>query len=151
MTALSAVGLGTSLGIAAAADSNPAHEIAAPAVDDLIAASAHDNGVPVGLARAVVQIESRGNPRASNHGALGLMQVKAATARSAGFGGGPADLFVPATNLRYGMKILAAAYRSSGGDVCHALATYQSGHAVHRFNHAQRTYCARAHALMAKA
>lgn len=130
-------------------DTNKAHEQPAPTIEALVTQHAHDNGVPVGLAKAVIRIESRFNPRASNRGAFGLMQIKAGTARSHGFAGSAAGLFSPDTNLRYGMKVLAEAYRASGGDVCRTLAFYQSGHRVHRFSAAQRTYCSRARAMMA--
>lgn len=129
---------------------NLAQEAPAPGVQALIVKQAHDNGVPVDLAKAVVGIESRGNPRAVNHGALGLMQIKADTARRLGFVGAPTALLTPDTNLHYGLKYLAAAYRASGGDVCQTLAMYQSGHRVARMSHAMRTYCSRARALMAR-
>ena len=136
-------------GAETAADANGAHERPAPTIEALVTQHAHDNGVPVNLATAVIRIESRFNPRASNRGAFGLMQIKAGTARSHGFSGSAAGLLSPDTNLRYGMKVLAEAYRASGGDVCRTLAFYQSGHRVHRFSAAQKTYCSRARAMMA--
>lgn len=126
-------------------------EAAAPSVADLVAKHARENGVPVALAQAVVRIESRGNARASNGGALGLMQIKPQTARSVGFSGGASGLFSPETNLRYGMKVLATAYRSAGGDVCRALLQYQSGHLATHMSHANRVYCSKARAIMAGA
>ncbi len=130
---------------------NPAHEAAAPTIRDLVVKHAHDNGVPVGLANAVIKIESRFNPQARHRGALGLMQIKAGTARNVGFDGATRALLTPDTNLRYGMKILAQAYRASGGDVCRTLAFYQSGHQVRRFSRAQRSSCSMARTLMAHA
>ncbi len=127
------------------------HEQPAPTIDQLVVKHAHDVGLPVGLAKAVVGIESRGNPRARNHGALGLMQIKAETARTLGFQGEATGLLSPDTNLTYGMKALAAAYKAEGGDVCRTLASYQSGHSVHRINAAQRRYCSRARVIMAHA
>ena len=127
------------------------HEEAAPTIESLVAKHAHDNGIPVGLAKAVIGVESRGNPKATNHGAMGLMQIKAATARTYGFSGGASGLLTPDTNLRFGMRLLAAAYRAEGGDVCRTLAFYQSGHRVHRFSAAQRHYCSKARAIMAHA
>ncbi len=127
------------------------HETAAPTLTDLIAKHAQQNGVPVELAKAVVRIESRGNPHASNGGALGLMQIKPGTARAAGFSGGASGLFVAETNLHFGMKILGDAYRTSGGDVCRALMLYQSGHLATRMSRANRAYCSRARAVMAGA
>lgn len=130
---------------------NPAHEAPAPTIKDLVVKHAHDNGVPVGLANAVIRIESRFNPKARNRGAFGLMQIKAATARTYGFDGSTDGLLSPDTNLRFGMKVLAEAYRLSGGDLCRTLATYQSGHTVRRFSHAQSSYCSKARAFMAHA
>ncbi len=130
---------------------NPAHEAPAPTINELVIKHAHDNGVPVGLANAVIKIESRFNPYARHRGALGLMQIKADTARNLGFDGSAGALLTPDTNLRFGMKILAQAYRASGGDVCRTLAFYQSGHQVRHFTRAERTYCSTARAYMAHA
>lgn len=126
-------------------------EAASGTVAELLARHAEANGVPLKLAQAVVQIESRGNARASNHGALGLMQIKYGTARAAGFGGAAVGLFVADTNLRYGMKILGQAYKAAGGDTCGALMRYQSGHLSTHMNAANRAYCTRARAIMAHA
>ena len=115
----------------------------------LLAKHAMANGVPLKLAEAVVRIESRGNPRAANHGALGLMQIKYETARAAGFAGPAVGLFVADTNLQYGMKVLGQAYKAAGGDTCGALMRYQSGHLARRMNAANRAYCSRARAFMA--
>ena len=126
-------------------------EQAAPTIAALIAKHAAANGVPVGLAQAVVRIESRGNVRAAHAGALGLMQIKPGTARAAGFSGGAAGLLDAETNLRYGMKVLADAYRDAGGDICRALMKYQSGHLATHMTQANRTYCSKARAVMAGA
>jgi soluble lytic murein transglycosylase-like protein len=143
-------------GIASAEDAkptaaNPAHEEPAPTIQALVEKHAHDNGIPVELAKAVIRIESRGNPRARNHGALGLMQIRAGTARRHGFDGSATALLSAETNLHYGMIVLAEAYKAAGGDVCRTLAYYQSGHKVRRFNAAQRSYCVKARSLMARA
>ena len=122
---------------------------AAPTLSDLVARHAMENGVPVKLAQAVVAIESRGNARAANHGALGLMQIKYGTARAAGFSGAAAGLLVAETNLHFGMKVLADAYRSARGDLCGTLMRYQSGHLATRMTRSNRAYCSRARSLMA--
>src|SRR5262249_24555977 len=62
------------------------------ALDGMIARHASANGVPVELVRRVVARESGGNPRARNSGALGLMQIKYATARSMGYSGSASGL-----------------------------------------------------------
>ena len=116
---------------------------------DLIGHYAAENGVPFGLADAVVRIESRYNPRVSNGGALGLMQIKPATARGVGFSGPASALFTADTNLRYGMRYLAQAYRMSGGNTCLTVMRYQSGHYAKGMNGANRAYCNKATAIMA--
>ena len=133
------------------ASADSPRERGAPTLSDLVAKHAQENGVPVGLGQAVVRIESRGNPRAANGGALGLMQIKPGTARAVGFSGSAAALFIAETNLHYGMKILGEAYRSTGGDVCRTLMQYQSGRLATRLSRANRVYCSKARAMMAGA
>lgn len=118
-------------------------------VRDIIARHAAANGVPFKLADAVVRIESRYNPRVSNGGALGLMQIKPATARGVGFAGSASALYHAETNVTYGMRYLAQAYRMSGGDVCATVMRYQSGHYANHMNAANRAYCSKARAIMA--
>ncbi|MFT4096454.1 MAG: lytic transglycosylase domain-containing protein [Rhodoblastus sp.] len=118
-------------------------------VRDIIARHAAANGVPFKLADAVVRIESRYNPRVANGGALGLMQIKPATARGVGFGGSASALYNAETNVTYGMRYLAQAYRMSGGDVCGTVMRYQSGHYSNHMNAANRAYCSKARAIMA--
>ena len=115
---------------------------------ELVARMAAENGVPYRLANAVVTIESRYNPHASHGGALGLMQIKARTARGLGFSGGAAGLLDPGTNLRYGMRYLALAYHQSGGNLCATVMRYQSGTAARHMTAANRAYCSRASALI---
>ena len=116
----------------------------------LIARHAAENGVPFALADAVVRIESRYNPSVQHGGAIGLMQIKHQTARGVGYAGSAAGLQNPDTNLRYGMKYLAQAYRMSGGDTCATVMRYQSGHGAVRANGANRAYCAKARTIMAR-
>lgn len=112
---------------------------------------AQAHGVPVKLARAVIRIESNFRPTAANAGNYGLMQIRLGTARSLGYGGGSGGLLNPDTNLTYGMKYLAQAYRLSGGDTCGAIMRYQSGLGATRMSGANRTYCAKARTIMARA
>ena len=118
-------------------------------VRDIIARHAAANGVPFKLADAVVRIESRYNPRVSNGGALGLMQIKPATARGVGFAGSASALYNAETNVTFGMRYLAQAYRMSGGDICGTVMRYQSGHYSNHMNAANRAYCSKARAIMA--
>jgi hypothetical protein len=118
-------------------------------VRDIIARHAAANGVPFALADAVVRIESRYNPRVSNGGAFGLMQIKPATARGVGFAGSASALYNAETNVAFGMRYLAQAYRMSGGDTCATVMRYQSGHYASHMNAANRSYCSKARAIMA--
>jgi soluble lytic murein transglycosylase-like protein len=111
-------------------------------------AAAH--GVPTAIARAVVRVESGWNPRITGRaGEVGLMQIKHGTARAMGYTGSRAALYDPATNIRFGMKYLAAAYRLSGGNVCVALAKYQGGLQARPGSAMARKYCAQARSFMA--
>lgn len=127
----------------------PARSAARSGYSALIARHAAANGVPYELADAVVRIESRYNPRAYNAGALGLMQIKARTARGVGFRGPASALFEPETNIRYGVRYLAQAYRLAGGDLCGTVMRYQSGHYARGMSAANRAYCSKARVIMA--
>ncbi len=127
--------------------------LAAPAGSDglkaLVARHAAANGVPFALADAVVRIESRYNPRASNAGNYGLMQIRHQTARGLGYTGGASGLLDADTNARFAMKYLAQAYRLAGGDTCKTVMKYQSGHMTERMSGANRTYCAKVRTISA--
>jgi soluble lytic murein transglycosylase-like protein len=80
-------------------------------------------GVDPHLARAVMRLESGGNPNAvSSAGALGLMQLMPGTAR--GLGVDPAD---PKRNLEGGIKYLAQLADKYDGDYVKTLAAYNAG------------------------
>jgi soluble lytic murein transglycosylase-like protein len=99
------------------------------AVDAMIASHAAANGLPVELVHRVVTRESGYNPRARNpSGALGLMQIKYATARGVGYSGSASGLLDAETNLTYAVKYLAGAYQAAGGNASRAVALYQSGY-----------------------
>lgn len=107
-------------------------------------------GVPPALARAVVRVESGWNPRVTGRaGEVGLMQIKHGTARAMGFSGPRSALYDPATNIRFGMRYLAEAYRMAGGNVCVALAKYQGGLQAGPRSAMARKYCAQARGVMA--
>lgn len=108
------------------------------------------NGVPVALARAVVRIESNWNPRITGRaGEVGLMQIKHQTAKGMGYGGSRNALYDPATNIKWGMRYLAGAYRLAGGDTCGTVMRYQGGHGAKRMSAGARTYCSKARTIMA--
>jgi soluble lytic murein transglycosylase-like protein len=135
------------------ASTRVARALAAPAGSDglkaLVARHAAANGVPFGLADAIVRVESRYNPRAAHAGNYGLMQIRHQTARGLGYGGGAGGLLDAETNARFGMKYLAQAYRLAGGDTCRTIMKYQSGHMAMRMSGANRTYCAKVRTITA--
>jgi len=95
----------------------------------LVATHAQANGVPPALVHRVILRESRYQPHLVGHcGCIGLMQIKLATARSLGYTGDAAGLRDPNTNLTYGVKYLAGAYRAAHGDHARAMHYYASGY-----------------------
>jgi len=97
--------------------------------DAMIASHAAANGVPAELVHRIVMRESRYHPQlVGRGGASGLMQIKLATARGMGYTGSAAGLLDPETNLTYGVKYLAGAYRTAGGNHTRAVGYYASGY-----------------------
>lgn len=83
---------------------------------------------PEALIRAIVHVESRGNPNATGrHGEIGLMQIRCATARGIGYRGSCRALYQPAINLRWGGAYLDRAWRMAHGNACHAATLYNRG------------------------
>jgi len=78
--------------------------------------------------RRVIKRESGGNPRVVHKGNYGLMQIKLATARALGYGGGAAGLLDAETNMTYAVKYLAGAYRVAGGNADRAVHYYAAGY-----------------------
>jgi soluble lytic murein transglycosylase-like protein len=98
-------------------------------LQDLIAQHAAANGIPDSLIHRVVKRESNYNPQAVGRGgALGLMQIKHATARGMGYTGSASGLLDADTNLTYAVPYLAGAYRVAGGNQDRAVAYYASGY-----------------------
>jgi soluble lytic murein transglycosylase-like protein len=121
--------------------------------DDLTALvdrEATELGIPIALARAVVRVESQWNPKETGSvGEVGLMQIKHSTAQLLGFAGSRAELYDPKTNVRWGMKYLAGAYKLANGDVCQTALKYQGGHNAKRMTGIASRYCSKLHAYMA--
>lgn len=123
ITIMVAVGLTVSAPSAFA--ESPAHS----QFDTMIATHAQANGVPEILVHRVIVRESRYNPRLiGKGGAMGMMQIKTATARGLGYRGTPAGLLDPETNLTYAVRYLAGAYRLARGNHDRAVSYYARGY-----------------------
>ena len=115
----------------------------------IIVKYAREYNVPVELAHAVVRVESNYNPNArGSAGEIGLMQIKPATARMMGYSGSSKGLFDPDTNIKYGMKYLAAAHTLGGGETCDTILKYNAGHAATRMNPVSKAYCGKVLAMI---
>ena len=114
------------------AESAPVVLASSPSVPygDIIDRLSAQQGVPVKLVRAVIQVESAFNERArSPKGAMGLMQLMPATARQYAV----TDPYDPATNIEAGVKHLKSLLQRL--PVALALAAYNAGEAtVQRFH-----------------
>ena len=97
--------------------------------DSLVATHAQANGLPEALVHRVIVRESRYQPHlVGRGGTIGLMQIKHATARGLGYAGDAEGLRDPNTNLTYGVKYLAGAYRAANGDHARAIHYYAAGY-----------------------
>lgn len=115
----------------------------------LIRKAAAKHGVPVKIAKAVVEVESNFNPRARGRaGEVGLMQIKPATARGIGYRGSTKALYDPETNIEWGMKYLAGAHQRANGDLCGTILRYNAGHYAKRMNPVSRKYCSKVKRIM---
>ena len=77
----------------------------------------------------VIVRESKYHPSlVGRGGTIGLMQIKLPTARGLGYTGDAAGLRDPDTNLAWGTKYLAGAYRAANGDHGRAMRYYASGY-----------------------
>jgi soluble lytic murein transglycosylase-like protein len=97
--------------------------------ETLITTHAKANLVPEDLVHRVIIRESKYRAALlGSGGAIGLMQIKLATARSLGYTGTAEGLRDPATNLMYGIKYLAGAFRAANGDHDRAVHYYAAGY-----------------------
>lgn len=97
--------------------------------EGLVALHAKANNVPEVLVHRVIVRESKYHPDlVGRGGTIGLMQIKLATARGLGYTGDAAGLRDPDTNLTYGVKYLAGAWRTANSDHARAMHYYASGY-----------------------
>ncbi|KRQ94691.1 lytic transglycosylase domain-containing protein [Bradyrhizobium valentinum] len=97
--------------------------------ESMVATHASANNVPEALVHRVIVRESRYHPNlVGRGGTIGLMQIKLPTARGLGYTGDAAGLRNPDTNLAWGIKYLAGAYRAANGDHRRAMRYYASGY-----------------------
>jgi soluble lytic murein transglycosylase-like protein len=101
-------------------------------LDARIAAHSQATGVPADLIHHVITRESRYNPGAIGPGGVyGLMQIKHGTARGLGYAGSASGLLDPETNLTYGVRYLAGAYKVANGNPSRAYSLFRSGYYYH--------------------
>jgi soluble lytic murein transglycosylase-like protein len=97
--------------------------------ENLVTVHAKANNVPEVLVHRVIVRESKYNPDLIGRGGtIGLMQIKLATARGLGYTGDAEGLRDPGTNLAYGIKYLAGAWRAADSDHARAMHLYASGY-----------------------
>ena len=100
-----------------------------PEIDTLVATHARANNVPEALVHRVIVRESKyQKDLVGSCGCIGLMQIKLATARGLGYTGDAKGLHDANTNLMYGVKYLAGAYRAANGDHDRAVHYFAKGY-----------------------
>jgi soluble lytic murein transglycosylase-like protein len=119
--------------------------------ETLVATHAKANLVPEALVHRLIVRESKYRPDlVGRGGTIGLMQIKLATARGLGYTGDAQGLRDPDTNLAYGIRYLAGAYRAANGDHARAMHYYASGY-YHAAKQQRRARSGRAAPVLASA
>lgn len=97
--------------------------------DAMVSSHAQANGIPDALVHRIIVRESKYHPNLIGRGGtIGLMQIKLATARGVGYTGTAEGLRDPDTNLMYGVKYLAGAYRAANGNHNRAVSYFAGGY-----------------------
>ncbi|WP_051671510.1 lytic transglycosylase domain-containing protein [Oribacterium sp. P6A1] len=116
---------------AGTSENNPVSGVA-KTLDEIFAKASKTYGVPERILKTVAKYESDFKTTAvSKAGAMGIMQLMPATAKSLGV----KDPFDPEQNIMGGAKLLASNLKEFGGDLSLALAAYNAGSgAVKKYN-----------------
>jgi soluble lytic murein transglycosylase-like protein len=94
----------------------------------MIKRTAPGYGVPAWFALRIAKVESGYNPRARGAaGEYGVFQLKCSTARSIGYSGTCGGLLNASTNVKYGLKHLSLAVKSSRGNLKLAASKHNGG------------------------
>jgi soluble lytic murein transglycosylase-like protein len=97
-------------------------------VQAMIKAQAPRYGVPAWFALKIAKVESSYNPMVTGGaGEIGVFQMKCQTARGIGFSGPCSGLYNAATNIKYGLKHLSLAVKSSRGNMRLAASKHNGG------------------------
>ena len=97
-------------------------------VKAMISAQAASYGVPKWFALKIARVESNYNPSVTGAaGEIGVFQLKCQTARGIGYQGACSGLYNPATNIRFGLRYLSMAVRSSHGNLRLAASKHNGG------------------------
>ena len=106
----------------------PASTAGQQSVVSLIQSMAPSHGVPTWFALRIAKVESNYNTNArGTHGELGVFQMKCETARGIGYHGACAGLLNARTGVEFGLRHLALAIRSSGGNLAMAASKHNGG------------------------
>lgn len=93
-------------------------------LNDIFAKAAKEYNVPINLLQAIGKAESAFKPDATSHcGAMGIMQLMPATAKSLGV----KDAYDPEQNIMGGAKLISGLLDQYNGDTKLALAAYNAG------------------------
>ena len=114
--------------IAAVLVISPAEAGSQAQVQALIKQMAPSYGVPTWFALRIAKIESGYNANArGSHGELGVFQMKCQTAKGIGYRGSCNGLLDARTGVQVGLKHLALAIKSSGGNLQLAASKHNGG------------------------
>lgn len=105
------------------------HKIGREHYREMVLRYATENNLPESLVHRVIMRESKYQPHLTGKGgALGMMQIKLATARGVGYTGTAQGLYDPETNVKYATRYLAGAYRTAHGNHDLAVRYYAAGY-----------------------